>query len=153
MVYCQAFGCSNCTGKTSGKSFHRFPDPQKCPELFKRWVAVLKVEKFQGKNVKHDRKNDVICSDHFTETDYLVDLRAKLITMRYYQLPALRHASRSHRSTWRRCIYSREQSNRRIQSTIYILSIVKCLMFLLYQKLFRILFQINDKCLVRLILL
>eukprot|EP00057_Strongylocentrotus_purpuratus_P012758 XP_011667232.1 PREDICTED: histone-lysine N-methyltransferase 2B-like [Strongylocentrotus purpuratus] len=77
MVYCQVSGCNNCSSKTKGKSFHRFPNPHNRTEIFKLWIAAMKMKKFLDK--KYDRKNDVICSDHFTESDYRVDMRAKLM--------------------------------------------------------------------------
>ena len=79
MVYCQAFGCCNSSGKTSGISYHRFPDPIKRSEVYKQWVTALKVEKFLNTNYKLDRKNDVVCSAHFQDSDYEVDMRAKLM--------------------------------------------------------------------------
>ncbi|XP_063967583.1 uncharacterized protein LOC135157056 [Lytechinus pictus] len=79
MVFCQAYGCNNRTGKKcGGKSFHRFPNPKTRPDVFKKWAAAVKVEKFLLKSYKWT-PNDQICSDHFVESDYEVDLRAKLM--------------------------------------------------------------------------
>ena len=79
MVLCQAFGCSNRSGKSSGKSFHPIPDPAKDPELCGKWLAAIKVEKFKVNSYVFDR-NNVICSDHFLSSDYEDDIRARLMS-------------------------------------------------------------------------
>ncbi|XP_041479210.1 uncharacterized protein LOC121426873 [Lytechinus variegatus] len=66
MVYCQAFGCRNRSGKGAKCSFYRIPDPEKRPEISKKWVAALKVEKYNKPSYKITRC-DVVCSEHFTE--------------------------------------------------------------------------------------
>lgn len=68
MVYCQAFGCNNASGKKLGKSVHAVPNKAKRSELFGKWAAAIKVEKFLNVGYKYSR-NDVICSDHFTEEE------------------------------------------------------------------------------------
>nr|XP_054774716.1 uncharacterized protein LOC129282883 [Lytechinus pictus] len=66
MVYCQAYGCRNRSEKGNKCSFYRIPDPQKRPEITKKWVAALKVEKFNKPSSKFTR-SDVVCSEHFTD--------------------------------------------------------------------------------------
>ncbi|XP_063969971.1 uncharacterized protein LOC129284132 [Lytechinus pictus] len=81
MVYCQAFGCNNTTNtgcKKHGVSFHAIPDPLKRPEECRKWIAALKVEKFDFKTYRFNRSN-VVCSEHFVESDFVEDLRAKLM--------------------------------------------------------------------------
>ena len=77
MVYCQAYGCRNASGKGLEKYFHTIPNKEKKPELFRKWAAAMKVEKFLKPSYKFNR-NDVLCSDHFHEDDWEVDMRAKL---------------------------------------------------------------------------
>ena len=81
MVLCQAYGCSNRSGKSDGRSFHPIPDPTKQPELCRKWLAAIKVEKFNPNTYKFDR-NNVICSDHFLASDYEEDMRARLMKMK-----------------------------------------------------------------------
>ena len=46
MVYCQAFGCKNASGKKLENTFHAIPNKDKKTELLRKWAAAIKVEKF-----------------------------------------------------------------------------------------------------------
>lgn len=65
--FCIAPGCSNEYYRVKSKDihFHLFPDPDKKPEAFKRWLAALKR--------KHPPSGtgQRVCSKHFLESDYL----------------------------------------------------------------------------------
>ncbi|XP_075062026.1 THAP domain-containing protein 1 A-like isoform X2 [Mixophyes fleayi] len=61
---CVAFGCNNHFAKGCGKQFFRFP--MKDPERLSKWIIAIR-----RKNWKPSASSR-ICSDHFTDTDYLL---------------------------------------------------------------------------------
>ncbi|KAL8566500.1 hypothetical protein ACOMHN_012318 [Nucella lapillus] len=62
MPQCAALGCNNRSGRSKGKTFHRFPtDVERRP----LWIRALKREGFQpGKNAR-------LCGDHFEERCFI----------------------------------------------------------------------------------
>lgn len=72
------FNTSNTGCKKPGLSFHVIPNPAKRPEICRRWIAALKVEKYDVKKYKFSHSN-VVCSEHFVEEDFIIDLQAKLL--------------------------------------------------------------------------
>ncbi|KAM5131989.1 uncharacterized protein ACMZJ9_018794 [Mantella aurantiaca] len=64
MTVCAMFGCKNRMHKGCGKHFFRFP--MKDPERLARWIEV--VQRDDWKPTVHSK----VCSDHFTEKDYMI---------------------------------------------------------------------------------
>ncbi|XP_073513485.1 uncharacterized protein [Phyllobates terribilis] len=64
MTVCAVFGCKNRMHKGCGKHFFRFP--MKDPERLIKWIEA--VQRDDWKPSVHSK----ICSDHFTEKDYMI---------------------------------------------------------------------------------
>ena len=64
MTICQAFGCSNKPNPRERRSFFQIPDPQKRPEICKKWIHNIKNAKFDYKSFVPN-KSFVVCEDHF----------------------------------------------------------------------------------------
>lgn len=77
MPHCQAFGCSNHTGRDQ-KSFFRIPNPQTHLELCRKWLNALSVMKFDIRTFESSKDN-VVCEDHFTEDCFEEDVKSKIM--------------------------------------------------------------------------
>lgn len=64
MVYCSVYGCNERHDKNSGVSFHRFPNREKFPKLFSKWVYFCRRKAFLP------TKTARICSKHFKSSNY-----------------------------------------------------------------------------------
>ncbi|KAM9299287.1 uncharacterized protein PAF06_016335 [Gastrophryne carolinensis] len=64
MTVCSMFGCKNRMHKGCGKHFFRFP--LKDPERLEKWIEA--VQRDDWKPTLHSK----VCSDHFTEKDYMI---------------------------------------------------------------------------------
>ena len=78
MPSCQAYGCSNTSGKTTGKiSYFHFPDPSKEKARAERWLHNIGTG-YTVTSFKFSRSK-VVCSDHFHDNCYETDMRAKVM--------------------------------------------------------------------------
>ncbi|KAJ8048791.1 THAP domain-containing protein 1 [Holothuria leucospilota] len=77
MPHCAAFGCINNTSRVR-KSFFRIPNPATKPELCRRWLNGLSLERISFDTFVHS-KDHVVCEDHFTADCFVEDIKAKLM--------------------------------------------------------------------------
>ncbi|XP_075038253.1 THAP domain-containing protein 1-like [Mixophyes fleayi] len=80
MTVCAAYGCKNRLSKGCGKHFFRFP--MKNPEYLAKWLAVIRRD--QWKPSIYSR----LCSDHFTEEDYMLRPGASYPYLRLDAVPS-----------------------------------------------------------------
>jgi hypothetical protein len=59
---CHAPGCRNKASVKEGISLHRYPNKEKEPERYKKWLEAL--------NLNQPLKSHFICSAHFIITDF-----------------------------------------------------------------------------------
>ncbi|XP_053320665.1 peroxynitrite isomerase THAP4-like [Spea bombifrons] len=78
---CAAYGCNNHFSKGCGKQFFRFP--MKDPERLSKWVAAMR-----RKNWKPSVSSR-ICSDHFTDKDYMLRPGAMIPRLRLDAVPSV----------------------------------------------------------------
>lgn len=70
MTSCAVLTCSNKSYNCAGLKFHRFPKSSN--ELKIKWLQFCESDSI---NVNTSR----ICSEHFTDSDYSEDMRARLL--------------------------------------------------------------------------
>ena len=78
MPSCKAIYCSNRTGKTVGKiSYFQFPNPKTERKRAEIWLKKIST----GYNINTFKflKDDVICSHHFHENCFQIDMKDKLL--------------------------------------------------------------------------
>lgn len=78
MPSCQAYGCANTSGKSPGKiSYFHFPDPNKEKARAEKWLHNIGT----GYNLQSFKfsRSKVVCSDHFHENCFEIDMQAKLM--------------------------------------------------------------------------
>ncbi|XP_063770430.1 THAP domain-containing protein 5-like [Pseudophryne corroboree] len=78
---CVAYGCNNHFVKGTGKQFFRFP--MKDPERLSKWVVAIR-----RKNWKPSASSR-ICSDHFTDNDYMLRPGAMVPRLRLDAVPSI----------------------------------------------------------------
>ncbi|KAM3936790.1 uncharacterized protein RB166_000772 [Leptodactylus fuscus] len=78
---CVAYGCNNHFVKGCGKQFFRFP--MKDPDRLSKWVMAIR-----RKNWKPSASSR-ICSDHFTENDYMLRPGAMVPRLRLDAVPSI----------------------------------------------------------------
>ncbi|XP_056373552.1 THAP domain-containing protein 5-like isoform X2 [Hyla sarda] len=78
---CVAYGCNNHFVKGCGKQFFRFP--MKDPDRLSKWVSAIR-----RKNWKPSASSR-ICSDHFTEIDYMLRPGAMVPRLRLDAVPSV----------------------------------------------------------------
>ncbi|KAM8921268.1 THAP domain-containing protein 1 B-like [Pelodytes ibericus] len=81
MTVCAAYGCKNRLSKGCGKHFFRFPI--KNPEYLAKWIAA--VRRVQWTPTIYSR----LCSDHFTENDYMLRPGASSPYLRTDAVPSI----------------------------------------------------------------
>lgn len=81
MTVCAAFGCKNRLSKGCGKHFFRFP--MKNPEYLAKWLAVIRRDKWKPSIYSR------LCSDHFTEDDYMLRPGASYPYLRLDAVPSI----------------------------------------------------------------
>ncbi|XP_072272397.1 THAP domain-containing protein 1 B-like [Pyxicephalus adspersus] len=81
MTVCAAFGCKNRLSKGCGKHFFRFP--MKNPEYLAKWLAVIRRDKWKPSIYSR------LCSDHFTENDYMLRPGASYPYLRLDAVPSI----------------------------------------------------------------
>ncbi|XP_073480066.1 THAP domain-containing protein 1-like isoform X1 [Aquarana catesbeiana] len=81
MTVCAANGCKNRLSKGCGKHFFRFPI--KNPEYLAKWLAVLRRDKWKPSIYSR------LCSDHFTENDYMLRPGASFPYLRLDAVPSI----------------------------------------------------------------
>ncbi|XP_063819762.1 THAP domain-containing protein 1-like [Pseudophryne corroboree] len=80
MTVCAAYGCKNRLSKGCGKHFFRFP--MKNPEYLAKWLAVIRRDKWKPSIYSR------LCSDHFTEEDYMLRPGASYPYLRLDAVPS-----------------------------------------------------------------
>ncbi|XP_069820570.1 uncharacterized protein [Dendropsophus ebraccatus] len=85
---CVAYGCNNHFVKGCGKQFFRFP--MKDPDRLSKWVIAIR-----RKNWKPSASSR-ICSDHFTEDDYMLRPGAMVPRLRLDAVPSVFDGFPSH---------------------------------------------------------
>ena len=78
MPSCQAYGCSNTSGKTPGKrSYYHFPNPAREKECAERWLHNIGT----GHTINNFKftRDKVVCSEHFHPSCFEVDKKGKLL--------------------------------------------------------------------------
>ncbi|CAH2328771.1 THAP domain-containing 1-like [Pelobates cultripes] len=81
MTVCAASGCKNRLSKGCGKHFFRFP--LKNPEKLAKWIAAVRREKWTPTIYSR------LCSDHFTEQDYMLRPGASSPYLRTDAVPSI----------------------------------------------------------------
>ncbi|XP_056396432.1 THAP domain-containing protein 1-like isoform X2 [Hyla sarda] len=81
MTVCAAYGCKNRLSKGCGKHFFRFP--MKNPEYLAKWLAVIRRDKWKPSIYSR------LCSDHFTEEDYMLRPGAVYPYLRLDAVPSI----------------------------------------------------------------
>ncbi|XP_066458961.1 THAP domain-containing protein 1-like isoform X2 [Eleutherodactylus coqui] len=81
MTVCAAKGCKNRLSKGCGKHFFRFP--MKNPEYLAKWLAVIRRDKWKPSIYSR------LCSDHFTEEDYMLRPGASYPYLRLDAVPSI----------------------------------------------------------------
>ncbi|XP_075694664.1 uncharacterized protein LOC142661211 [Rhinoderma darwinii] len=81
MTVCAAYGCKNRLSKGCGKHFFRFP--MKNPEYLAKWLAVIRRDKWKPSIYSR------LCSDHFTEEDYMLRPGASYPYLRLDAVPSI----------------------------------------------------------------
>ncbi|KAG8598621.1 hypothetical protein GDO81_002676 [Engystomops pustulosus] len=81
MTVCAAKGCKNRLSKGCGKHFFRFP--MKNPEYLAKWLAVISRETWKPSIYSR------LCSDHFTEEDYMLRPGASYPYLRLDAVPSI----------------------------------------------------------------
>ncbi|XP_053309109.1 THAP domain-containing protein 1-like [Spea bombifrons] len=97
---CAACGCNSRYFKESGKQFFSFPVKDR--ERFSKWVAA-----FQHQNWK---PSDTLCSDHFTEDDFVLLPGALFPRLREDAVPSVFHALQR---GGKKSVHSRKNSKKR----------------------------------------
>ena len=75
---CNAYGCSNLTGKSKGKAFFKIPDPEINYDLCRRWLHNIGNAKLSIKNFK-PKPHNVVCIDHFDPVCIQRDFRSEMV--------------------------------------------------------------------------
>ena len=75
---CQAYGCSNKSGKGKKRSFFQIPNPDIERERCAKWINNIGTDKFYVKTYKFNA-NRVVCEDHFEQQCFEDDVRAKVM--------------------------------------------------------------------------
>ncbi|XP_063311629.1 uncharacterized protein LOC134611565 isoform X2 [Pelobates fuscus] len=78
---CSAHSCNNHFSKGCGKQFFRFP--MKDPERLAEWVAAIKRKNWKPSDSSR------ICSDHFTDKDYMLRPGAMIPRLRLDAVPSV----------------------------------------------------------------
>ncbi|CAJ0931578.1 unnamed protein product [Ranitomeya imitator] len=81
MTVCAAKGCKNRLSKGCGKHFFRFP--MKNPEYLAKWIEVIRRDKWKPSIYSR------LCSDHFTEEDYMLRPGASYPYLRLDAVPSI----------------------------------------------------------------
>uniref|UniRef100_A0A8C5MN49 THAP-type domain-containing protein n=1 Tax=Leptobrachium leishanense TaxID=445787 RepID=A0A8C5MN49_9ANUR len=81
MTVCAAYGCKNRLSRGCGKHFFRFP--LKDPDKLLRWMAAVRREKWTPSIYSR------LCSDHFTEQDYMLRPGASSPYLRTDAVPSI----------------------------------------------------------------
>ncbi|KAM9330977.1 THAP domain-containing protein 1-like [Gastrophryne carolinensis] len=81
MTVCAAYGCKNRLSRGCGKHFFRFP--MKNPEYLAKWLAVIRRDKWKPSIYSR------LCSDHFTEEDYMLRPGASFPYLRLDAVPSI----------------------------------------------------------------
>ncbi|KAM5192996.1 uncharacterized protein ACMZJ9_012708 isoform 1-T2 [Mantella aurantiaca] len=81
MTVCAANGCKNRLSKGCGKHFFRFP--MKNPEYLAKWLAIIRRDKWKPSIYSR------LCSDHFTEDDYMLRPGASYPYLRLDAVPSI----------------------------------------------------------------
>ncbi|CAI9596908.1 unnamed protein product [Staurois parvus] len=95
MTVCAMFGCKNRMHKGCGKHFFRFP--MKDPERLLRWIEA--VQRDDWKPSVHSK----VCSDHFTENDYMIRPGAACPYLRTDAVPKPLFTQRKKKTKKRKC--------------------------------------------------
>lgn len=95
MTVCAMFGCKNRMHKGCGKHFFRFP--MKDPERLLRWIEA--VQRDDWKPSVHSK----VCSDHFTEKDYMIRPGAACPYLRTDAVPTPLFTQRKKKFKKRKC--------------------------------------------------
>ncbi|XP_073403200.1 uncharacterized protein [Dendrobates tinctorius] len=85
---CAAYGCKNHYVKGCGKQFFRFP--MKDPCRLAKWVLAIRRKHW------NPCASSRICSDHFTENDYMIRPGAKVPRLRLDAVPSVFDGFRDH---------------------------------------------------------
>ncbi|XP_053330807.1 THAP domain-containing protein 1-like [Spea bombifrons] len=81
MTVCAAYGCKNRLSKGCGKHFFRFPI--KNPEKLSKWIAAVRRQSWSPTIYSR------LCSDHFTEADYMLRPGASSPYLRTDAVPSI----------------------------------------------------------------
>ncbi|XP_073536258.1 THAP domain-containing protein 1-like [Phyllobates terribilis] len=81
MTVCAAKSCKNRLSKGCGKHFFRFP--MKNPEYLAKWLEVIRRDKWKPSIYSR------LCSDHFTEEDYMLRPGASYPYLRLDAVPSI----------------------------------------------------------------
>ena len=77
MPSCQVYGYANISGRNKGISYYHFPNPKKEQPQAERWLHNIGTG-FSINNFQFT-KDKVVCSEHFHESCFERDLKAKLL--------------------------------------------------------------------------